>query len=591
MRTAIAFLAFLTALTAQKPGPASGGYDLPNGWRITPAGKSIPTEDMLLNILPAPDGKAIVALHGGYNPHGLVVLDAASDKVVQTIRLKSAWLGLAFSPDGSRLYVSGGNASARSEQTATRAPVYVFGYRDGRLTDKPLSTLEETIPHDKIYWSGLVYHPKKSLLYAANRGTGPETGSVVVFDTETSALVKRIPVEVNPYDVVLSPDGGTLYVTNWASDSVSVIDTASMEVVNMLRVGDNPNDMVLARDGRLFVACANDNTVVVIDTKNGRVREKIFTALHPQSPQGTTPNALVLSPDEKTLWVANADNNNVAVVDTSEPGRSHSVGYVPAGWYPSAVALSIDGKKLYVGNGKGLGGYSNIRGPHSPLPPGEEGRGSVKTLMKGSLQMVAVAKVRAEIKKMTEQSYANSPYRDEFLVRAKAPANVPKVIPTRVGAPSPIKHVLYIIKENRTYDQVFGDLPQGNGDPRLTIFGRKVTPNQHAIAEQFVLFDNLYCDGEVSVDGHSWSNAAYATDFNEKYWPVTYGGHSRVTPSAANTPGSGYLWDQCARKGLTYRSYGEFAARVSERPHGGPRTGPGRPHGAGVQEAWHARYR
>ena len=550
------------ALAAQKPGPIAGGYDLPNGWRITPAGKSIPTEDMILNIVTAPDGKALIALHGGYNPHGLLVLDPAGEKVVQQIRLKSAWLGLAWSPDGTKLYASGGNASARTEQQATKAPVYVFGYNGGKLTDQPVATLDESIPHDKIYWSGIAHHPKKNILFAANRGTGPETGSVVVFDTTERQLVKRIPVEVNPYDAVLSPDALKLYVSNWASDSISVIDTETMEVENTLHACDNPNDLAMSKDGRLFVACANENTVVAIDTKKGQGREKIVTAMHAQAPHGTTPNALALSPDEKTLFVANADNNNVAVVDISEPGHSNVAGFVPAGWYPSSVAT--DGKKLYVGNAKGLGGYSNIRGPHSPLPPGDEGKGTVKTLMKGSLQIVQLPQVRTQLRKLTEQSIANSPYRDEYLMKAKAPANPPKVIPTRVGTSSPIKHILYVIKENRTYDQVFGDFPQGNGDPRLTIFGRRVTPNHHAIAEQFVLFDNLYCDGEVSVDGHSWSNAAYATDFNEKYWPVTYGGHSRVQRSQAFIPSTGFIWDQCARKGLTYRSYGEFATRTSE---------------------------
>jgi hypothetical protein len=164
---------------------------------------------------------------------------------------------------------------------------------------------------------------------------------------------------------------------------------------------------------------------------------------------------------------------------------------------------------------------------------------------------------------LTRRVYENTPYHERLLAEAKAPP-LASVVPREVGAGSPIEHVIYIIKENRTYDQVFGDLPRGNGDPRLTIFGRKVTPNQHALAEQFVLFDNLYCDGEVSVDGHSWSNSAWATDFNEKLWPVTYGGHSKATPSRAMVPVGGHLWDLCKRKGLSYRSYGEYAARASD---------------------------
>jgi phospholipase C len=158
----------------------------------------------------------------------------------------------------------------------------------------------------------------------------------------------------------------------------------------------------------------------------------------------------------------------------------------------------------------------------------------------------------------------NSPYNDEMLALARPSEAGPSIVPREVGAGSPIKHVIYIIKENRTYDQMFGELKQGNGDPRLCIFGRKVTPNHHKIAEEFVLLDNLYCDAEVSVDGHSWSNSAYATDFNEKRWPPAYGGHSAAVRGPGDTPSSGHLWDLAATKGLTYRSYGESAERVSD---------------------------
>ena len=171
--------------------------------------------------------------------------------------------------------------------------------------------------------------------------------------------------------------------------------------------------------------------------------------------------------------------------------------------------------------------------------------------------------MKTSLRAWSRQVFDNTPYRDEQLVTAKAPA-APSVVPREVGAGSPIRHVLYIIKENRTYDQVFGDLGKGNGDPRLTIFGEKVTPNHHAIARQFVLLDSLFCDGEVSVDGHSWSNSAYATDLNEKLWPVTYGGHSTAGTSAAYIPGAGHIWDLAQKKGLTYRSYGEYATRASD---------------------------
>jgi YVTN family beta-propeller protein len=546
-----------SAFAQQLPRAIPGGYDLPNGWRITPLGRNIQTEDMLLNISVAPDRKSAIALHSGFNPHGIVVVDTRSEEAVQRIPLKSAWLGLAWQPDGKRLYVSGGNANGR---TPTRAPIYVFDYQNGRLSERPAATLEETVDTSELYWSGLTHHRTKPLLFAANRGTGAGPSNVVVFDTAAGTLKERIPVEVNPYALVLSDNGQTLYVSNWGSDSVSVIDVNSLRVTGRIAVGDNPNDMVLSKDGRLFVSCSNDNTVVVIDTKTRQMIERIGVQLFPNAPEGSTPNALALDRENNMLFVANADNNDVAVVRVGEKAKSEVLGFLPAGWYPSALALN--GNRLYVGNSKGVGSYSNIRGPKSPLPDGDEGKGSVKSLQKGSFEIVDLAQLKSNLKAWTKQVYDNTPYRDEQLVSAKAPAS-PTMVPSEVGIGSPIKHVLYIIKENRTYDQVLGDLGKGNGDPRLTLFGAKVTPNHHAIASEFVLLDNLFCDGEVSVDGHSWSNSAYATDFNEKLWPVTYGGHSKAGESAAYIPAAGHMWDLARRKGLTYRSYGEYATRAS----------------------------
>jgi YVTN family beta-propeller protein len=184
---------------------------------------------------------------------------------------------LAWHPNGKKVYVSGGNANGK---TATRAPIYIFDYSNGRLSAQPSGTLEETVDTSELYWSGLVHHRTKPLLFAANRGTGAGPSNVVVFDTATGKLVERIPVEVNPYALALSDNGQTLYVTNWGSDSVSVIDTTSLRVTGRIAVGDNPNDMALSKDGRLFVSCANDNTIVVIDTKTRQAIERVSTPLN-----------------------------------------------------------------------------------------------------------------------------------------------------------------------------------------------------------------------------------------------------------------------------------------------------------------------
>ena len=542
---------------AEMPGPIEGGFKLPNGWQITPVGKAIPTNDLLTNLVPTSDGNFMVGLSSGFNPHELLVIDCATDEKVQTISLPTSFMGLAWSPDGTSLFVSGGNNKSRKE---VRAPIFVFSYDGTRLSDKPVRELSETIAPADIYWSALVHHPSQPLLYAANR----TAGNVVVFNSETGDIVTRIGTEVNPYDVVLSADATRLYVSNWASDSVSVIDTAINTVTATIAVGDNPNDMILAKDGRLFVCCSNDNTVVVIDTAKNRAVDTIVTSLYERAPEGSTPNALALDPEQETLYIANADNNNVCVVSIEDREENTVLGFIPAGWYPSALGMSADGKKLYVGNGKGLASASNIRGPLSPLPDGEEGKGTTRSTTKGSLNVVSVEDYKSQLRELTRQAYANCPYNDEQLATAKKLEAEPNIVPSTVGAGSVIKHVVYIIKENRTYDQVLGDMPQGNGDPRICIFGREITPNHHALAEQFVLLDNLYCDAEVSVDGHQWSNAAYATDFTEKIWPASYGGKGNGPFTDAGTPASGYMWDLCKRKGLTYRSYGEFARRLSE---------------------------
>ncbi len=556
----------LLASAQDKPHPFPGGFALPNGWKITPLGKSIPTEDLLIDAAATPDGRAVIALHAGYNPHGLVLIDTATEQAVQRIPLDTVWHGIAWSPDGKKVYISGGNATGK--RTHTRAPVYIFDYRGGRLSEKPSGKLEGDLDMADTYWSGLAHHPRKNLLFAANMGAGDKAGSVLVFDTSNGKLVNRVPVEVSPYAVALNSDGSRLYVSNWASQSVSVIDTESMKVAASIAVGPNPNDIAVGPDNRVYVSCANDNSVVVIDAKQRRVVERISTALTPASPEGSTPNALVLDGARHRLYAANADNNDVAVIDVKEPGHSKVLGFLPTGWYPSALALAAGGRTLYVANTKGRMSYPDVNGPASPLASRFDGDESIKTQQKGDVEIVDVANLEKELDGWTKQVYANTPYRDEQLAEAAAKP-VESIIPREVGAGSPIHHVIYIIKENRTYDQVMGDDPRGNGDSRLTIFGRKVTPNQHAMAQSFVLFDNLYCDGEVSEDGHSWSNSAYATDYNEKTWPASYGGHSANKRNMAWVPSGGTLWDLARRKGLTYRSYGEYATRASD---GSPMT-------------------
>jgi YVTN family beta-propeller protein len=469
---------------------------------------------------------------------------------------------MTWSPDGHTLFVSGGNATGAKNIAGSAAPIYEFQYAGGRLGDKPSGGLVETVDPKTVWWSGLAYLETKHWLYAANRGTDAGPSNVVVFDLNTGSIVTRIPVEINPYQLVLTPDGRRLFVSNWASQSVSVIDTASNKVIRTIKVGINPNDMKLSADGRLFVACSNDNTIHVIDTASLQVVEHLSTTLTPLAPEGSTPDALIIDNPRKLLYVANADNNSIAVIRIADRTHSKVIGFIPTGWYPSALVLADHNQTLYIGNAKGEEGHPDRKGPGSPLASKWFGDETIKTLQKSSIEVLPLAALEQKLPRWTRQVVENTPYNDSLLSEARPPSE-PTIIPRGVGQSTEIRHVIYIIKENRTYDQEFGDLPHTNGDPELTIFGEKVTPNQHALAKEYVALDNLYCDGEVSVDGHSWSDSAYATDFNERFWPPTYAGRSNARPSRAYVPAAGHLWDLAQRKGLTYRSYGEYAARAS----------------------------
>ena len=262
------------------------------------------------------------------------------------------------------------------------------------------------------------------------------------------------------------------------------------------------------------------------------------------------------------LFVANANTNDVAVVNVRELGASKPLGFIPAGWYPTSVRVAKSGKALYIANGKGSASKANREGPN-PLAEGVRNntREYIAGLFPGSLSTLPIPGPK-EILAYSKTVYECSPLRARLTEPPPArPEGHP--IPARVGDPSPIQYCVYIVKENRTYDQVFGDVPEGNGEPSLCLFPEAVTPNHHALAREFVLLDNFYVDAEVSADGHEWSMGAYASDFVEKTWPLSYRGDRRVPYPAEGAlalarPANGYFWDRVAEKGLTYRSYGEF---------------------------------
>jgi hypothetical protein len=364
--------------------------------------------------------------------------------------------------------------------------------------------------------------------------------------------------------LALDESKNRLYVSLWGKAEVAVINTSEAMVVDRWKSEEHPNELRLARKGKvLYCANANRNTVSVFDTEAGKAVETIGTAIDPKAPSGSTPNSLALSPDEKVLFVANANTNDVAVVNVEDQGNSSPLGFIPVGWYPTSVRVSRDGKTIWVANGKGGTSKANRDGPRPGFAgAGESTRQYIAGLFHGTLSTIAMPSAR-QMANYSKTVYECSPIKKESGAEAASGSAQDNAIPRKLGDPSPITHCIYIIKENRTYDQVFGDLAQGNGEPSLCLFPEKVTPNHHALAREFVLLDNFYVESEVSADGHEWSMGAYASDFVERTWPLSYRGDRRVPYPAEGAfpiaaPAAGYLWDRAAAKGVSYRSYGEF---------------------------------
>jgi YVTN family beta-propeller protein len=547
----------------QYAGTTERGFVLPNGWVLSPSGEQIRLADLPLNIIPLDDNRHVLAATSGYNAHELTLIDLASKTIVDRQSVQQSWFGLAASPDGRQIWWSGGGGDV----------LHTFELADRHLkrTSGPEPPRRrEGREGPRHFRSGVALDPHRRVIYSLD----VDGGTVSVLDPKTLKPIKSAPAGTRPYDIAVAHNGTQLFVSDWAGRAIRVLEPGELRHVASIAVGEHPNQIAVhPRDDRIFVACASSDCVSVIDTRRGIVIETIHTALFPKAPEGSTPDALAVTPDGRTLFVANADNNCVAVIDIASPANSQVKGFIPTGWYPTAVAATPDGKNLLVGVGKGNQTKANPIERAKVEAKSASGAADtyrsrrypyIGTTLSGALSIVPMPDEK-ELSRLTEIVYRNCPYSDKLLSDAPHPEKT--AIPTKVGEPSPIKHVLYIIKENRTYDQVFGDLSRGNGDPSLVMFGREVTPNHHKLAEEFVLLDNLYCNGHVSADGHPWSTMAYNTDYIARNWALTYssraGIHDDDEGHLANAP-SGYLWDACARAGLSYRSYGEYGRRVSE---------------------------
>lgn len=574
---------------AEVPGPqADGAVLLPNQWRLRPAGKQVVVGDFPASMALSPDSKFAAILHCGYGQHEVQILDLGTGKIVSRVNLNVAFYGIAFSPDGSKVVCSGAGDEV----------LHIFKFKDGYLgdpTEVPLrAKTKRGVP------CGLAISGDGSVIYVANvwgqtvsRVRLGADGAADVNDlalappeqigkdvprvgapTDEPSITKRAEAILDttgkdvpfPYACVLDEKRARLYVSLWAQAHVAVIDTKAWKEIARWKAEEHPNEMVLSKDGaHLFVANANRNSVSVIDVESGKTVETLVAELTPDAPPGNTPNSLAISPNGERLFVANANINTVAVFEIEKPGHSRSLGFIPSGWYPTSVRAAKGGK-LLIANGKGGVSRANrhfVPPEDNKVPVGV--REYIGGILTGTISVLHLPteedELAVELKKQSGIAYSCMPETARKIEAAELKGNP---IPRKVGDPSPIKHVIYVIKENRTFDQVLGDLGKGNGDPSLCIFGEDVTPNHHALARDFVTLDNFYVESEVSADGHEWSMAAYATDFVEKTWPISYGHGSAKFPYPAEgvfpiaTPAGGYLWDRAAAHGVSYRSYGEF---------------------------------
>jgi YVTN family beta-propeller protein len=534
---------------------------LPNGWSLTPAGRSVAlSSDLPLNMAVSPDSQYVAITNNGNGRQTIDLLEVKTGRLVQAMDIGKAWLGLAFDPEHPYLYASGGNDNI----------VLRFRWKDRRLTRSDTIRLGMPWPAEKIGPAGLAVDGQRQRLYLVTK----ENNSLYVCDLKTMQVLSRVQLSAQAYTCLLNPRGTELYISGWGNGRVFIYNTATDRLQDSVMTGDNPNDLALSRDGkRLYVANAVSNSVSVIDLDTKRVEETLSAALYPLSPIGSTTNSLSLSPDGSRLYVANADNNCLAVFDVSIRGRSRAEGFIPTGWYPTCVR-ALDSTVLVI-NGKGMSSFANPRGPQPRVgrqlarykkSDSTEGEQYIGSLFKGTLSLIPTPGLK-DLGVYAQAVYRNTPYsKQKETVAAGLPGNP---VPRRKGETSPIQYVFYIIKENRTYDQVFGDIAKGHGDSSLCLFDARVTPNAHALAAQFVLLDNFYVDGEVSVDGHCWSTEAYATDFVEKNWPSDYSGRGGTDDFDGAGPigasPKGYIWDYCVRAGVSFRNYGEMLDNTNHK--------------------------
>ncbi|HSZ62977.1 MAG TPA: alkaline phosphatase family protein [Terriglobales bacterium] len=527
---------------------------LSTGARLDPIGDAIDLGSMPLAMALAPGGSKLAVILSGWREQGVQIIDLKSRQVTQTLTQASAFFGIAFSRDGRELFVSGGNDDT----------IFCYSWHDGTAAFEHKIALAEKAqdkPGDKPatrYPAGLAVSRVGNYLYVAEN----VADSLAVIDLATSQVVQRFPTDHYPYAVEAAPND-KVYVSAWAAGTVAQLQVKSdglLSLLDNLKVGPRPSALLSNRTGsRLFAALAGTDQIAIIDTARGTVLRYLSDAAPAGPAEGSTPNALALSDDQSLLYVAEADNNAIAVFKVSDESVSENnspatspplQGRIPTDWYPTAILDA--GGQILVLNGKGHGSHAN---PDGPIP----GEGIKRPIG------YALGQLNGTLRSLPDHISPSS--LAEYSQRVAAANNWQA---ERVSKPyPPFHHVVYIIKENRTYDQVLGDLKEGDGDPSLVFFGQTISPNHHALALRFGLFDRFFTNAEVSSQGHIWSTAAYVTDFGEKTIPSAYSGKREgVDGEEIDEPLNGFLWTLAKNKGITFRDYGEMV----KVPEGWPVT-------------------
>jgi YVTN family beta-propeller protein len=604
----LAFFSYLTAhAVGQEISPKSDELQYQVGrWRddvivtpvnqlLTPYGRQVELAGLRPQAIAlSPDSK-LLAVAGKTNE--LVVIDPSDGKILQRVELPNegqheaptdvaspnilqpdrkgqvSYTGLIFSNDGKQILMSNVAGSIK-----------VFAVNEGQVTGShtmPLPTADAPRRKPEIP-SGLALSKDGSSLYVC----GNLSNQLIELNAKNGAVKRKFDVGVAPYDVLIVADKA--FVSNWGGrrpaigdlvgpagrgttvrvdpirhianeGSVSVVDLTAGKVEKELLTGLHASALAKSPNGK-YVVCANagSDNISLIDVQSLQVVETVWTKSNPSELFGASPNALAFSPNGEHLYVANGTQNAIGVVefDPKDKGETRLVGLIPVGWFPGAVVFDSHRKQLCVANIKGL--------PITPkLQGGKEGNeGFNSHHYHGSVSLVKLPN-NEELAKLSERVAKNMRRPAIANAALKPRENVaPKPVPERIGEPSLIKHCVYIIKENRTYDQVFGALPEGRGKPELCIFGEDITPNLHKIVREFHLLDNTYCAGILSADGHQWSTTAFSTDYMEKSFagfPRSYpdGMGEDESDALAYSP-AGFIWDNAVAHKKTIRNYGEF---------------------------------